>query len=198
MHARQAGGPRRSRSSRGPASRAARARTPWPRGARARCGRRAAGKPAWRSWRFVRAPVVEECERLEAALPMEVAAVGGYDGSRDAQPVALPEALCLQHPVGEHREARLDVGGVRIVPVEPQLAGSHGAELLGEEPLLARERLPGDLAWRVARAVRAEHVELLLARHGNAFLADAARVFGRRAREEIGPRIHDHGQAEID
>src|SRR5258706_13920775 len=176
---------RRSRSSTGAAARAGPPRTPSRRGAIGRCERRAAARREPRSWLVARRGIVEERQRLEAARAMQVAAIRGNHRARDPEPIALSEAFGLQHPMREYREPRFEVGGARFLPVDPQLARRHRAELLGEESAFARERLPRDLARRVARPIRTQHVEFLLARHPGAFPPHPARLRWRRSRERI-------------
>src|SRR5260221_9095351 len=154
-------------------------RTPWRRGATGGCGHRGGG----RARRSCDRGLAEERKRLEAARAVRLAASRLDDRAREAQPVALAEALGLQHPVREYRQACLDVGRARLVPVEPQLARGGGAEFLDEQPLLARERLPGDQLGRIAGVIGAQHVELLIARDGYAFLGRAARESRRHAPE---------------
>src|SRR5450432_368239 len=173
----------------------ARPRRPWPRGATARCGCRGVGTRAWPSGGSRH---LEERERFEAARAVRLAARGGDDGAGDAQTEALAEALGLQHPMREHREARLDAGRAGLVPIEPELARSGRAEFLGEQALLARERLPCDELRRVPGAIDAQHVELLVARDRDSFLRGASRLCGRRAGERIGLRINDHLEIEVD
>src|SRR6185295_18696648 len=95
-------------------------RTPSPPRATSRCARPGAAMRARSS--SLRSRLVEEGERLEAAGAVRLAARRRYHRAGQPQAVALSEAVGLEDPVAQHRQALLDAGGARLLPIDPQLA----------------------------------------------------------------------------
>ena len=86
----------------------------------------------------------------------------------NGESVSDASLLGREYPAGQHRQARFVIRRIgQQVPGQPELFSGPARKVLDQQRpgcRVARDGLPGDVAWRVARGMGAQSSKVLMAR----------------------------------
>src|SRR5215831_8057926 len=160
--------------------------------------RRALQAPASRRFRLAIAGIVQR-ERLETGVAVALAEVGAELAAREAQPVRDPRLFGEEHLSREPREARFQPElGRQAREIEPELRGAAAGEHLREQELLARHRLPRDVARGISGLIGAERGEVVAAGAGVRRIAPVGNVQRWRQAGVVRPRVDERLHVRLD
>ena len=123
----------------------------------------------------------EERQRRETAAPVSRAALRRDARARQRQPERLQLGVRAQDPSTQLRQPALQVARLHLFEIEDERCARRTRVILDQQRSTARQRLPRDVARRIAGVIAAKAAKVLIAPAQQAECAPIALHAGRRA-----------------